>query len=126
MNDLNAPPATGSNSETATQDVDTSDVAELEADIARTRDELAHTVDQLAAKLDVKTRIRNRAVETKDAATYRVRLVRNHLTDDDGTPTPTALSIGGGIVAAIAAIAAVVLIRLWRRPSRTSSRRRGR
>jgi Protein of unknown function (DUF3618) len=123
MNDLNAPPATGSNSETATQDVDTSDVAELEADIARTRDELAHTVDQLAAKLDVKTRIRNRAVETKDAATYQVRSVRKNLTDDDGKPTPTALSIGGGVVAAIAA---VVLIRLWRRPSRTSSRRRGR
>ena len=59
-------------------------MAELEADIARTREDLADTVDQLTAKLDVKTRIRNRAAEAKDAATVQVRAARQQLVDVDG------------------------------------------
>ena len=121
MNDDNDRPATGSTTEPATATVDTPDVAELEAGIARTREELAQTVDQLAAKLDVKTRIRNRVSETRDVATIQVRLLRDRLTGVDGKPTPTALSLGGGIVAAVAA---VVLVKLWIRPSRPSARRR--
>ena len=121
MNDDNDRPATDSTTEPATATVDTPDVAELEAGIARTREELAQTVDQLAAKLDVKTRIRNRVSETRDVATIQVRLLRDRLTGVDGKPTPTALSFGGGIVAAVAA---VVLVKLWIRPSRPSARRR--
>ena len=115
MSDDNDRSSAGSNTEPATATVDTPEVAELEADIARTREELAQTVDQLAAKLDVKTRIRNRVSETRDAATVQVRSVRDRLTGVDGKPTPAALSIGGGVVAAIAA---VVLVKLWIRPSR--------
>jgi hypothetical protein len=57
--------------------------ADLEADIERTRAELADTVDQLAAKLDVKTRIRDRFVT------------------EDGRPTPTALVAGGAVLLAL-------------------------
>ena len=53
----------------ATDPADAPEVDALEADIARTRQDLAHTVDLLAAKLDIKTRIRNRVAETRDAAT---------------------------------------------------------
>jgi hypothetical protein len=123
MSDENARPATASNAQTATEVVDPPDVAELEADIARRREELAHTVDQLAAKLDVKSRMRNRVTETKDAATYQVRSFRDRVTGDDGKPTPAALSIGGVVVAAIAV---VVLVKLWFRSSRPGSRRRRR
>ena len=98
-------------------------MAELEADIARTREDLADTVDQLSAKLDVKTRIRNRAAEAKDAATVQVQSARQHLVDVDGKPRPTTLGVGGGV---LAAIAAVVLVKLWLRPARRPSRRRGR
>lgn len=122
MSDDNARPSTSSSTETATDSADAPEIGELEADIARTREELAHTVDQLAAKLDVKTRLRNRVTETRDAATVQLRSARNHLVGVDGKPRPAALSVGGGVVAAIAA---VVLVRLWIRPSRRSRRRRG-
>ena len=105
----------GANTENATEAAATPEMAELEADIARTREELADTVDQLTAKLEVKTRIRNRAAEAKDAATMQVRAARQQLVDVAGKAKPTTLGVGGGV---IAAIAAVVLVRLWQRPSR--------
>jgi hypothetical protein len=111
----------GSNTENAAEATATPEVAELEADIARTREELADTVDQLTAKLDVKTRIRNRAAEAKDAATMKVQEARQQLVDVDGKAKPATLGVGGGV---IAAIAAVVLVRLWRRPSRRRGWRR--
>lgn len=57
--------------------------ADLEADIERTRAELADTVDQLAARLDVKTRVRDRFVSP------------------DGRPTSTALVVGGAVALVI-------------------------
>jgi len=119
----NSAGSAGENTDNPTPSTETPEMAELEADIARTREELADTVDQLTAKLDVKTRIRNRVSQTKDAATVQVRSVRNHVTGVDGKPTPAVLSIGGGVVAAIAA---VVLVRLWIRPSKRRSPRRRR
>lgn len=124
MNDDNDRPSTDSSAETATgaAPAEMPAMAELEADIARTRDELADTVDQLAAKLDVKARVRSRVSETKDAATTQLQTVRTHLVGVDGKPRPVALTVGGGVVAAIAA---VVLVRLWTSPSnRRRSRRR--
>jgi hypothetical protein len=123
LSDHDTPPSTGSNTQTPTGVTDSSEVADLEAHIARTREDLAETVDHLAAKLDVKGRIRNRLSETKDAATVQVRSVRNHVTSEDGKPTPAVLSIGGGVVAAIAA---VVLIKVWNRPSKRRGARRRR
>jgi hypothetical protein len=116
--DANAPAGEGSQGPADT--VATPEMAELEADIARTRQELADTVDQLTAKLDVKTRVRNRAIEAKDAATVQVQSARQRLVDTDGKPRPAAFGIGGGVVAAIAA---VVLVKLWQRPARPRRRR---
>jgi hypothetical protein len=123
MNENTAGPSAGSNTENAAEATAAPELAELEADIARTREDLADTVDQLTAKLDVKTRVRNRAAEAKDAATVQVRSARRHLIDLDGKPRPTALGAGGGV---LAAIVAVILVKLWQRPPRRPSRRRGR
>ena len=75
-------------------DAKTPDAAVLQAEIERTREELAQTVDQLAAKLDVKSRVRDR------------------VTSPDGKPTPAVTSVGAGV---IAGLAAMVLIWLWGR-----------
>ena len=99
------------------------DVAHLQADIERTRADLADTVDQLTAKLDVKTRVRTSVADTKDDATAQLRKLRDQATDEQGKPTPKALGIGGG---ALAAVIAVVVIALWRRnntPRRPKGRR---
>jgi Protein of unknown function (DUF3618) len=123
MNENAAGPLAATNTQDAAEATATPEMAELEADIARTREDLADTVDQLTAKLDVKARVRNRATDARDAATAQVRSARQHLVDADGKPRPTALGVGGGV---LAAIAAVVLVKLWRRPARHPSRRRGR
>ena len=68
-------------------------VPEIEADIARHRAELADTVDQLAARLDVKTRVRERLVT------------------DDGRPTTTALAVGGAAAFVLTALIARAVIR---------------
>lgn len=98
--------------------------AELQTDIERTREDLADTVDQLAAKLDVGTRLRDsmtRAVDaTKETTGRRVDRLRARVTRPDGRPDPTALAVGGGLVAAIAA---VITVRLWLRPSSPKRRR---
>lgn len=57
MGDSRDRTATGSTSGPTT-------VSEVQHDIEQTRDDLAHTVDQLAAKLDVKSRVRERIGET--------------------------------------------------------------
>ena len=107
----------------ATDPADAPEVDALEADIARTRQDLAHTVDQLAAKLDIKTRIRNRVAETSDAVSAQAQTARAYLVGADGKPRPAVMSVGGGILAALAAL---VLVRLWMRPSRRHSRGRRR
>jgi hypothetical protein len=116
--DVNAPDAKPDDRKPAT---DSPETAELEAEIARTREELAQTVDQLAAKLDVKSRVRARVSETRDAAASQVRSVRERATDSDGKPTPAALSIGGGVVAGIVV---VVVVGWWVRSARRSRGRR--
>jgi MYXO-CTERM domain-containing protein len=70
---------------------------EIEADIARQREELAGTVNELQAKLDVKTRTKQKAVELKGRATTA-----------DGKPTPQVI---GGAAAALLALVGLVLLR---------------
>ena len=71
--------------------------AEIEADIIRQREELADTVAALQTKLDVKAKARHKAADLKDRATT-----------DDGRPRPTY------VAGAVAAIAAVVGLVVWR------------
>lgn len=70
---------------------------EIEADIARQREQLASTVNDLQAKLDVKTRTREKAAEIKGRATTA-----------DGKPTPPVI---GGAAAAVLVVVALVLLR---------------
>ncbi|QBX56636.1 DUF3618 domain-containing protein [Nocardioides seonyuensis] len=72
--------------------------AELEAEIAVQREQLAATVDGLAAKLDVKSRARDKVAHLKNSATTA-----------DGSPRPEVLAALGSLVA----MAVVVLV--WRR-----------
>jgi hypothetical protein len=102
---------------------ETPEVAELQADIERTRADLAQTVDQLTAKLDVKTRVRNRVTDTKETASVRLRRLRDQATDADGKPTPTTISVGGGVLAATVAVLVVVLWRRNNTPRRIKRRR---
>jgi hypothetical protein len=71
---------------------------QIEAEIAAQREQLAETVDELAAKLDVKSRARDKAASLKDSATT-----------DTGAPRPEVLAAAGSLLAM-----AVVLV-LWRR-----------
>jgi MYXO-CTERM domain-containing protein len=71
---------------------------QLEADIERQREELADTVNQLQAKLDVKARAQGKVAELKDRATTA-----------DGKPRPDLA------IAALAAVALVVGLVVWRR-----------
>ncbi|HWM75191.1 MAG TPA: DUF3618 domain-containing protein [Nocardioides sp.] len=125
MTDVNGRHAASTDPDKIEGEADPPEVAALQADIERTREELAHTVDQLTAKLDVKTRVRDRAVETKDQVAAQVQSLReqaaDRATDDDGKPTPVAVSIGGGV---IAGLAAVILVLMWRRSSSGGRRRR--
>jgi hypothetical protein len=124
MTDVNGRHTASTEPDNSEDDADAPEVAALQADIERTREELAQTVDQLTAKLDVKTRARARAVETRDRAVAQVQSLReraaDRATDEDGKPTPVAITIGGGVVAGLAA---VVLVLMWRRSSRGGRRR---
>lgn len=125
MTDINGRHAATTDPDKNEGDADAPEVAVLQADIERTREELAQTVDQLTAKLDVKSRVRDRAIETKDRAAAQLQSLREQAaeraTDDDGKPTPVAMSIGGGV---LAGLAAVVLVLMWRRSSRGGRSRR--
>jgi hypothetical protein len=125
MTDVNGRHTASTTSATDDADTGSPEVAALQADIERHREDLAQTVEQLTAKLDVKTRVRDRVSETKERATSQVHSLRrqavDRTTDDDGKPTPAAMGVGGGL---IAGIAAVVLVLLWRRSSHGGRRRR--
>jgi hypothetical protein len=115
-------PDNGSSSST-TDENEKPSVAELQADIEDTREQLGETVDALAAKLDVKSRAKDRVATTKvqlkgraDAARAQVselaRTGKAAATTDEGKPTPAALTGGVGTAAlVVAVVVAVVLLR---------------
>ena len=70
----------------------------IRADIERTRENLAETVDALHAKLDMKTRAKNKAAQVKESATT-----------PDGKPRPEVLG------ASVAAVLLIVALVWWRR-----------
>lgn len=100
----------------------TPEAAALEAEIERTREDLAQTVDQLAAKLDVKTRARQRIATVKDRTARQLRRLRDRATDADGRPTSGAVGAGAGVLAV--AVAAVLVGVRRRHSSDLRGRRR--
>jgi MYXO-CTERM domain-containing protein len=70
----------------------------IRADIERTREDLAQTVDALHAKLDVKTRAKDKVAQVKNSATT-----------SDGKPRPEVIAV------AVAALVVVAGLVWWRR-----------
>jgi hypothetical protein len=56
-------------------------VDDLQADIVQTRQELGETVEALTAKLDVKERTKQKAVETKERATQKAAETKARVVD---------------------------------------------
>lgn len=73
---------------------------EIQADIEQQREKLAQTVDALHAKLDVKSQAKAKVARLRDRATTA-----------EGAPRPEVVAGGG-------AVAALFLLRAWRRARR--------
>jgi len=97
---------------------------ELQAEIERDREQLGETIEALTARLDVKTRTKERLNEAKERAAAQLdagrikaleltRFVRNAATDEQGKPIPAAFV--GAAVAASALVAITVVARRRRR-----------
>lgn len=98
---------------------ETPGVEEIQADIEKTRAELGETIEALEAKLDVKTRARNKAAQVKEQAATGIGDVQAYAgdltsrakilaTDDQGGPAQAVLI---GAVAALTLLGALVV---WR------------
>jgi ABC-type Fe3+-hydroxamate transport system substrate-binding protein len=98
------------------------DIDEIQADIERTREHLGETVEALTAKLDVKSRAKDKAQDVKQAMVDRARLVRARgadvaakakvaATDDDGIVKPAV----PGAAVVIGAVVALGVVLIWRR-----------
>jgi MYXO-CTERM domain-containing protein len=96
---------------------------DIKADIEATRDELGHTVEALSAKLDVKAQAKHKVDDTRILIADRAEAVRSKgselgsrvvdvATDDQGSVRPVVPA------AALAAVALVVGILVWRRRRR--------
>lgn len=92
-------------------------VDDIQADIEQTRHELGETVEALQAKLDVKTRAKEKVDETKEHAKDRAFETKERVVEKADTLRHTATDNPKKMVpvAAVLAIAAVVGIILWRR-----------
>jgi isopropylmalate/homocitrate/citramalate synthase len=97
--------------------------ADIKADIEATRDELGHTVEALSAKLDVKAQAKHKVDDTRELIADKAEVVRSkgsevgsHVvdvaTDDQGSVRPVVPA------AALAIVAIVVGIVVWRRRRR--------
>ena len=120
MTDDKTPSPAGTNDE-ATQAEDTPTATEAEAAVGQTGDVPAASGDPRTGAQDVRSRIQSRVSATRGAAAGRARSVRERMTGDEGKPTPLALGVVGGVLAAAAAILARLSLR---RPSKRSKRRR--
>jgi hypothetical protein len=69
-------------------------IDELQADIDRTRRELGETVSALADKADVKARVHDKAVETREAAVQKAHQVQETVKRNP--------AIDAGVLAAVA------------------------
>lgn len=85
-------------------------VEELQHEVEETRAELAETVEALSAKLDVKSRARDKVAATKQQALDRVAQAKAGATDERGRPTPVTLAV----TAAVCAVLAGAVVVVWR------------
>ena len=99
---------------------------EIEADLARTREDLAETVEALSAKLDVKTRARDKVEHSRQRAGERLQVARDRAADagrrgraavsqDDGSLKPAVPAGAGAVLLAGVGALVVVLVRRRRR-----------
>jgi ElaB/YqjD/DUF883 family membrane-anchored ribosome-binding protein len=84
-------------------------VEDIQADIAQTRNELGQTVEALSDKLDVKTRAKEKAAETKERVVAKADSLRHTATDNPQRTVPVAA------VVLVGALAAVIVVRRRRR-----------
>ena len=112
-----------SSSDTAQSDGAKPSKEELQADIEQTREQLGETVEALTAKLDVKSRTRERVNATKQQAadkvgaaranaTAQVNKVKASATDSQGKPTTPVLA-GTGVASAV--VVGLIVLLVWRR-----------
>jgi len=85
-------------------------VEQLQHEVEETREQLAETVDALSAKLDVKSRARDKVAVTRQQALDRVARARAGATDERGRPTPVTLAVTAALCAVLAGTAVIV----WR------------
>jgi hypothetical protein len=82
-------------------------IDELQADIEKTRNELGETVGALSDKLDVKSRVQDKAAATKDAVVHRAQAGTGRAKANPAVPA-----------AVVVAVLAAVGILWWRRRHR--------
>lgn len=107
--------STGDDGGTAEKNQPARSPEEIQADIEQTREQLGQSVDALSAKLDVKTRARNRVATTRQQASDQVQHARRRATeaatDDQGSLKPAVPAAGGAAVLVLLAVGVLV----WRR-----------
>lgn len=72
-------------------------IDELQADIERTRRELGDTVSALAEKADVKGRVQDKAVETREAAIQKAQVVQEAVKRNPAIDIGVLVAIAIGI-----------------------------
>jgi hypothetical protein len=120
-----APPDISSQSNTTSGDGgEPRDVAQIKAEVEETREELGRTVEALSAKLDFKTRARQRMGVLKQQAVVRVHGARvmvaqlaagarSSATDEQGAPKAVVPAVG-----AVIAVLTLSAVMAWRRRRR--------
>lgn len=95
-------------------------VDDIQADIEATRHELGQTVEALTAKLDVKAQAKQKAADTKELIAEKAETVRARGTEVGARIVDVSTDHEGSVrpqvyAAAIAGIALVVGVVIWRR-----------
>ena len=112
-----------SNGTSAASSGEKPDIDQLQAEIEQTRAELGETVEALTAKLDVKSRAKERLTQYKQHASGQVSVAqaravdlsksaRTAATTEDGKPTPTVLA---GAAAVLVTTLTALALKLFRR-----------
>jgi hypothetical protein len=88
-------------------------IDDIQADIEHTREELGETVEALSAKLDVKERTKQKAIETKDRIAEKTHETKERVVQ--ATQRMRSGNSGKPVVAIAAAAAVIVGVVVWTR-----------